>query len=134
MIAIGGTIGTGLFVGAGATIAHAGPFGALTGFALVGLLVFLVMNSLGELATHLPVSGSFTTYAGLYVDPSLGFALGNLAILTKRLELLASVVCFISFRIICCRHHNGILGAWSAILDMGRSHLDYLNLRSPVWG
>ncbi|KAJ3307326.1 hypothetical protein HDV03_001811 [Kappamyces sp. JEL0829] len=76
MIAIGGTIGTGLFVGAGATIAHAGPLGALLGFALVGVLVYSIMNSLGELATHLPVSGSFTTYAGLYVDPALSFALG----------------------------------------------------------
>jgi lysine-specific permease len=76
MIAIGGTIGTGLFIGSGATIAKAGPLGALIGFSTVGFLVFSIMNSLGELATFLPVSGSFTTYAGLFVHPSLSFALG----------------------------------------------------------
>ena len=65
MIAIGGTIGTGLFVGSGATIAQAGPLGALTGFCIVGFLVYNIMNSLGEMATFMPISGSFTTYAGI---------------------------------------------------------------------
>ncbi|KAI8896485.1 amino acid permease/ SLC12A domain-containing protein [Globomyces pollinis-pini] len=76
MIAIGGTIGTGFFIGSGATIALAGPLGALIGFSIVSLMVYSVMTSLGELATHLPVSGSFTTFATKYVDPALGAALG----------------------------------------------------------
>jgi lysine-specific permease len=76
MIAIGGTIGTGVFLGSGATIANAGPLGALLGYSIVGILVYSIMTSLGELATHYPISGSFSTYAGKYVDPALGFALG----------------------------------------------------------
>ena len=50
--------------------------GSLLGFSLVAFLVYCIMNSLGELATHMPVSGSFTTYAGILVDPALSFALG----------------------------------------------------------
>lgn len=76
MIAIGGSIGTGLFVASGATIAEAGPGGALLSYALVGLMVYFLMTSLGELAAYMPVSGSFATYGARYVDPAFGFALG----------------------------------------------------------
>ncbi|KAI8591809.1 amino acid permease/ SLC12A domain-containing protein [Geranomyces variabilis] len=76
MIAIGGTIGTGLFVGSGATIALAGPLGALVAFGIVGTMVFFTTSSLGEMATLIPVSGSFTTYAGRFVDPAYSFTLG----------------------------------------------------------
>lgn len=76
MIAIGGSIGTGLFVASGATIATAGPGGALLSYGLIGLMVYFLMTSLGELAAYMPESGSFATYAGQYVDPALGFALG----------------------------------------------------------
>ncbi|KAG9245467.1 amino acid permease/ SLC12A domain-containing protein [Calycina marina] len=76
MIAIGGTIGTGLFIGSGAAIAEAGPVGALIGFASVGVLVYSVMQSFAEMGTHLPVTGAFTSYATRFVDPSLGFAMG----------------------------------------------------------
>ncbi|KAH8595201.1 amino acid permease/ SLC12A domain-containing protein [Bisporella sp. PMI_857] len=76
MIAIGGTIGTGLFIGSGAAIAKAGPAGALIGFAFVGFLVFSVMQSFAEIGTHIPTTGAFTTYATRFVDPSLGFAMG----------------------------------------------------------
>ncbi|KAJ3319875.1 hypothetical protein HDV06_005851 [Boothiomyces sp. JEL0866] len=77
MIAIGGTIGTGLFIASGATISSAGPLGALIGYGIVGIMVYVVMTSLGELATYLPVSGSFTTYASRYVHPALGFSLAS---------------------------------------------------------
>ncbi|KAJ1920781.1 hypothetical protein IWQ60_006916 [Tieghemiomyces parasiticus] len=76
MIAIGGTIGTGLFIGSGTALADAGPAGCLMAYALVGIMVFFVMSSLGELATYMPVSGSFNTYGGRFVDPAFGFALG----------------------------------------------------------
>lgn len=76
MMAIGGAIGTGLFVSSGATISTAGPGGALVAYILVGIMVYFVMNSLGELAAFLPVPGSFEAYATRYVDPALGFALG----------------------------------------------------------
>lgn len=76
MIAIGGSIGTGLFVASGASIHDAGPGGALLAYLAIGLMVYFLMTSLGEMATLLPVSGSFSTYATKFLDPSLGFALG----------------------------------------------------------
>lgn len=76
MIAIGGAIGTGLFVASGATIATAGPGGALLAYALIGFMVYLLMQSLGEMATYIPVTGSFEEYATRYISPSFGFATG----------------------------------------------------------
>ncbi|WP_420177699.1 amino acid permease [Kerstersia gyiorum] len=76
MIAIGGSIGTGLFVASGATISQAGPGGALLSYVLIGLMVYFLMTSLGELAACMPVSGSFATYGARYVDDGFGFALG----------------------------------------------------------
>lgn len=57
MMAIGGAIGTGLFVSSGSTISTAGPGGALAAYILVGIMVYFVMNSLGELSAFLPVPG-----------------------------------------------------------------------------
>jgi len=76
MIAIGGALGTGLFLASGASISTAGPGGALTAYAVIGIMVYFIMTSLGEMATYLPVSGSFGTYASRFVDPALGFAIG----------------------------------------------------------
>ncbi|KKY20308.1 putative amino acid permease [Phaeomoniella chlamydospora] len=76
MIAIGGIIGPGLLVGSGNALHLAGPGGILISFSLVGIIVFFVMQSLGELATLIPVTGSFTEYAERFVDESLAFALG----------------------------------------------------------
>ncbi len=76
MIAIGGIIGPGLFVGSGNALHLAGPAGILISFSLVGIIVFFVMQSLGELATLIPVSGSFTDYASRFADDALSFALG----------------------------------------------------------
>ncbi|PLK58811.1 lysine transporter [Candidatus Palibaumannia cicadellinicola] len=76
MIAIGGSIGTGLFVASGASISQAGPGGALLSYILIGIMVYFVMTSLGELAAYMPVSGSFATYGRLYVEEGFGFALG----------------------------------------------------------
>ncbi|MHA8110120.1 amino acid permease [Lactobacillaceae bacterium Melli_B4] len=76
MISLGGSIGTGLFVTSGSTVSQAGPGGALVAYILMGLMVYFLMTSLGEMATNTPVSGSFAEYAGKYVDPALGFAMG----------------------------------------------------------
>ena len=76
MIAIGGSIGTGLFVASGATIANAGPGGALLAYLLIGLMVYFLMTSLGEMAAFMPVSGSFAAYGSHFVDPAFGFAEG----------------------------------------------------------
>ncbi|RUS26491.1 amino acid permease/ SLC12A domain-containing protein [Jimgerdemannia flammicorona] len=75
-IAIGGTIGTGLFLASGKTISTAGPAGALIAYVLIGLLVYCVIMSLGEMAAYIPVPGGFNVYASRFVEPSLGFCVG----------------------------------------------------------
>ncbi|WP_142383538.1 amino acid permease [Bacillus sp. T33-2] len=96
MIAIGGTIGTGLFLASGTTIATAGPGGALAAYIIAGIMVYFLMMSLGEMAAFIPVTGSFSTYTSRFVDPALGFAIGwnywyNNAIIVA-LELSASAL------------------------------------------
>lgn len=76
MIAIGGAIGTGLFYASGSAISQAGPGGALVAYAAMGVAVYCMMQSLGEMATQLPIPGAFETYAERFLDPSLGFAFG----------------------------------------------------------
>ncbi|KRL00459.1 amino acid permease [Liquorilactobacillus capillatus] len=76
MIALGGSIGTGLFVASGSAISTAGPGGGLVAYIGIGLMVYFLMTSLGEMATYLPVTGSFATYSKRFVDPALGFAMG----------------------------------------------------------
>ncbi|OLN85508.1 Arginine permease [Colletotrichum chlorophyti] len=75
-IAIGGTIGTGLFLGSGKAIATSGPVGCLIAFIFIGSIVYSVMTALCEMATYMPVPGAFTSYASRFIDPTLGFAMG----------------------------------------------------------
>ncbi|GLI78992.1 basic amino-acid permease [Penicillium ochrochloron] len=75
MIAIGGTIGTGLFLGTGSSLSKGGPASTLIAYAICGGIVFITMLCLGEMAAFVPVAGSFCTYAGRFVDDALGFAL-----------------------------------------------------------
>ncbi len=60
MIAIGGAIGTGLFLGAGGRLQHAGPALALV-YLVCGIFSFLILRALGELVMHRPTSGSFVS-------------------------------------------------------------------------
>jgi len=76
MIAIGGAIGTGLFFASGSAISQAGPGGAMLAYAVMGVAVYCMMQSLGEMATQLPIPGSFEAYAERFIDPSLRFAFG----------------------------------------------------------
>lgn len=96
MIAIGGCIGTGLFVALGDSLSTAGPGGTLLAYAILGVMVYFLMTSLGEMATYMPVSGAFETYGSKFVDPAFGFALGwnywyNYAI-TVAAELVAGII------------------------------------------
>ncbi|HET9382330.1 MAG TPA: amino acid permease [Streptomyces sp.] len=75
MIALGGVIGAGLFVGSGAGIAAAGPSIVLA-YALSGLLVMLVMRMLGEMSAAFPSSGSFSAHAERAIGPWAGFTAG----------------------------------------------------------
>lgn len=75
-IALGGTIGTGLFLGIGSAFARAGPLSVLLGYSFTGVAVFAMMQCLGEMATWLPLPGAIPQYCSRYVDPALGFAVG----------------------------------------------------------
>ncbi len=75
MIALGGVIGAGLFVGSRVVIQSAGPAASLS-FLLTGLLVVLVIRMLGEMATALPAAGSFYEYARLALGDLAGFVTG----------------------------------------------------------
>ncbi|MDH6226961.1 MULTISPECIES: amino acid permease [Streptomyces] len=75
MIALGGVIGAGLFVGSGAGIAAAGP-SIVIAYAVSGLLVMLVMRMLGEMSAAHPSSGSFSSHAGRAIGPWAGFTSG----------------------------------------------------------
>lgn len=75
MITIGGMIGAGLFIGSASAIQVAGP-AILISYALTGILVFLVMRMLGEMAVLQPDSGSFSTYAASAIGPWAGFSIG----------------------------------------------------------
>ncbi|WP_030297296.1 amino acid permease [Streptomyces katrae] len=75
MIAIGGVIGAGLFVGSGGGIAKAGP-AILISYLLVGALVVFVMRMLGEMAAASPNSGSFSAYADRALGRWAGFSIG----------------------------------------------------------
>ncbi|MFC9549973.1 amino acid permease [Rhodococcus sp. NPDC056960] len=75
MIAIGGAIGVGLFLGSGKGISYAGP--ALIGvYAVTGVFIFIIMRALGELLMYRPVTGSFAEYAREFLGPAYGFITG----------------------------------------------------------
>lgn len=75
LIALGGAIGVGLFLGSGRAISQTGP-GLVVAYVLGGIVIFFIMRALGELMLHRPVAGSFATYAEEYVSPFAGFATG----------------------------------------------------------
>ena len=76
MIAIGGALGTGLIIGSGSALATAGPAAVFIAYIFVGLVVYMVMCALGEMATWIPLPDGFSGYSSRFVDPALGFAVG----------------------------------------------------------
>jgi phenylalanine-specific permease len=75
LIALGGAIGTGLFLGIGPAIQMAGP-AVVLGYAIAGIIAFLIMRQLGEMVVEEPVSGSFAHFAYKYWGPFAGFLSG----------------------------------------------------------
>jgi AAT family amino acid transporter len=75
MMAIGGAIGVGLFLGSASAIEDAGP-AVLLCYVGAGIVVFLMLRALGEMAVHSPVSGSFASYAEREIGPWAGYATG----------------------------------------------------------
>lgn len=76
MIAIGGTLGTGLFIGLGYSISQ-GPGATLIGFSIVGFAIYCVIQAAAEMSVAYPVSGSFASHVSRFVDPALGFTIAS---------------------------------------------------------
>ncbi len=76
MIAIGGSIGTGLFVVSGKALNAGGPASLLLAFSMIGAMLYCTCQALGELAVIFPLAGSFSSWATRFLDPSWGFAMG----------------------------------------------------------
>lgn len=96
MIAIGGSIGTGLFIGSGQALATGGPGSLLIAFLIIGLVLYCTVQALGEMAVTFPVAGSFSAFATRFIDPAWGFASGwNYAmqwLFVMPLELMAASI------------------------------------------
>lgn len=76
MLAIGGSIGTGLFIGSGEALASGGAGGLLICYFLVSFMIYFMMQCLSEMAVTFPVPGAFSHYSYRFIDRSWGFAIG----------------------------------------------------------
>ncbi|KAK9315151.1 amino acid permease/ SLC12A domain-containing protein [Lipomyces starkeyi] len=115
MIALAGTLGTGLFLGSGKAIVHSGPAGALIAYCLVGSVVWGMIQSLAEMMCYAPISGGYIHYAERWLHPSAGFALGWMQWYSGVISLPTEIV-----------SASIIIGFWDidpAIDDIPRSHL-----------
>ena len=92
LIALGGTIGVGLFLGSAQAIHNAGP-ALILSYVVGGIAIFFIMRALGELLTYRPVAGSFASYADEFCGPFAGFVTGwsywFMWVLTAMAELTA---------------------------------------------
>ncbi len=76
MMAIGGSVGTGIFLASGYAIYVGGPGSALLAYLLMAIIVYFLMTSLGEMSAYQPTAGTFCDYSTVYVGKSFGFAMG----------------------------------------------------------
>lgn len=76
MMALGGTIGTGLFIGTQRSLAEAGPVGALIGYTFMATIVYSIAQSVGEMTTFIPITGSFAVFVSRFLSPAIGAAVG----------------------------------------------------------
>ncbi|CAG8955151.1 hypothetical protein HYFRA_00007166 [Hymenoscyphus fraxineus] len=92
MIALAGTIGTGLFLGSGKAIARSGPLGAFLGYSVVGLAVATVIFACGEMGALVPLNGGIVRYAEHFFDPALAFADGWNLVYSYMMSIPAEIV------------------------------------------
>lgn len=76
MIAIGGAIGTGLFIGTGQALNEGGPLSLFFGYLYVGVDLIFTVHALGEMAVLFPISGGFVTFSSRFIHHAWGFAVG----------------------------------------------------------
>ncbi|AMD19885.1 HCL266Wp [Eremothecium sinecaudum] len=96
MIAIGGSIGTGLFIGSGRALALGGPLALLIGWTLAGTQMVGTIHGLGEITVRFPVVGAFADYSTRFLDPSISFVVSVIYVLqwffVLPLEIIASAM------------------------------------------
>ncbi|KAK8864114.1 hypothetical protein IAR55_001360 [Kwoniella newhampshirensis] len=92
MMALAGAIGTGLFLGSGKSIQHAGPAGALLSYITIGTVVWSMTYSLGEVICYAPISGGYIHYVERFIHPSAGFALGYVQWYSSVINLPAEMI------------------------------------------
>ncbi|KZP01295.1 hypothetical protein CALVIDRAFT_548111 [Calocera viscosa TUFC12733] len=91
MIALAGTIGTGLFLGSGGAILDGGPAGAFMGYLFVGVFVAGVVISIAELSALVPLSGGIVRHSHYFFDPALSFAQGWNTVYSTLITLPAEI-------------------------------------------
>lgn len=93
LIAIGGSIGTALFVSIGTGLYYGGAGNLLIAYTIQSIMLALVNNSIAEMSTAYPVSGGFIRLAGKWVDEALGFMVGWNFLYGKRIFFRGVDVC-----------------------------------------
>ncbi|QAT42339.1 amino acid permease [Aminipila luticellarii] len=92
MVSMGGTVGTGLFLGSGYVMQNAGPGGTLIAYLFGGVIMYLMMLCLGELMVAKPVAGGVQAYATEMINPAMGFTVGWIKTLAYALTASAQLV------------------------------------------
>lgn len=96
MIAIGGSIGTGLFVGSGEALATGGPLALIIGWSIAGSQIIGTIHGLGEITVRFPVVGAFANYSTRFLDPSISFVVSTIYVLqwffVLPLEIISSAM------------------------------------------
>lgn len=149
MIAIGGSIGTGLFVASGKALSEGGPASLLIGFSLIGVMIYCTVQALGEMAVLFPVAGSFSAYSTRFIDPAWGFAMGWVSrldcwggyALTQSVELCPTMARRLAGRSHCGFHHHQLLGHGSEVRSghlcrrlSSPHHIHQSLWRQRIWG
>jgi len=117
MIALGGSIGTGLFFSSGNAIYVAGPGGTLLSYLVIAIMVYFIMTSLAEMAAIIPVSGTFCQYVTSFVDPAWGFALSYIYWLSWAITLAVEISAASFIMGFWFPHVNFLI--WSTIIFFG---------------
>ena len=129
MIAIGGAIGTGLFLGAGGRLAKAGP-GLFLVYALCGIFVFFILRALGELVLHRPSSGSFVSYAREFFGEKAAYIVGWMYFLNWAMTSIVDTTAIATY----LRHWTGFQGVPQWLLALiALAVVLSMNLISVEW-
>ncbi|VEU21050.1 DEKNAAC101947 [Brettanomyces naardenensis] len=127
MIAIGGAIGTGLFVGSGSALSSGGPAALLIAWLLTGTMIYCTVQALGELAVTFPISGSFVQYNTRFISPAWGFCMAwNYALQWLVVLPLELVACSLTIKF---WNTSVSSAAWVAIFYVAISVINMFGIR-----